>query len=71
LELDALTISTDTVDLSGKTGSYDDVVKLKDALEASPAIASAKINNTKTADEANQVVFKLTLSIAKTLENIS
>jgi Tfp pilus assembly PilM family ATPase/Tfp pilus assembly protein PilN len=71
LEVDALTISADTVDLSGKTGSYDDVVKLKDALEASPAIASAKINNTKTADEANQVVFKLTLSIAKTLENIS
>jgi hypothetical protein len=53
------------------TESYDNVVKLKEALEASPAIASVKINSTRTADEANQVAFKLTISIAKTLEGVS
>ena len=71
LNVDTLTIATDTVDVSGITESYDNVVKLKGALEASPAIASVKINSTTTADEANQVVFKLTISMAKTLENLS
>jgi Tfp pilus assembly protein PilN len=71
LNVDTLTIATDTVDLSGITGSYDNVVKLKEALEASPAIDSVKINSTTTAEEANQVVFKLTISMAKTLENLS
>jgi Tfp pilus assembly protein PilN len=71
LNVDTLTIATDTVDLSGITESYDNVVKLKGALEASPAVASVKINSTTTAEEANQVVFKLTISMAKTLENLS
>lgn len=71
LNTDTLTITAATIDLSGTTGSYDDVVKLKGALEASPAIGSVKISNTKTADVANQVAFKLTISLAQTLENRS
>ena len=70
VEVETLTVSTDTTDLSGTTASYDNVVKLKDALEASPFFSTVKITNTKT-DVANKIAFKLTISMAKTLEPLS
>jgi hypothetical protein len=69
LDVDTLTITANAVDMGGTTGSYDDVVKLKGALEASPAIGSAKIISAK--DEQNKVAFKLTITLAQTLENLS
>lgn len=70
MEVDMLTIATDITDLSGTTASYDNVVKLKDALEASPFFSTVKITNTKT-DVANKIAFKLTISMAKTLGALS
>ena len=64
LNVDTLTMTPATVDMSGTTTSYDDVVKLKDALEASPAIGTVKINTTK-ATTTNQVTFQLTISAAE------
>ena len=69
LNVDTLTITSNAVDIGGTTGSYDDVVKLKGALEASPAIGSAKIISAK--DEQNKVAFKLNITLAQTLENLS
>jgi Tfp pilus assembly protein PilN len=70
LNVDTLTMTPTTVDMSGTTTSYDDVVKLKDALESSPAIATVKINTTK-ATTANQVTFQLTISAAQQQGDIS
>lgn len=70
LNVDALTMTPATVDMSGTTTSYDDVVKLKDALESSPAIATVKINTTK-ATTTNYVTFQLTISAAKQQGDIS
>lgn len=70
LNVDTLTITTGTVNMSGTTESYGDVEKLKEALEASPAIAVVKINTTK-ADAANKVAFKLTITAEKNRENAS
>jgi type IV pilus assembly protein PilM len=66
VNVDNLTITMDTTDLSGTTTSYDDVVKLKDALEASPYFTTVKINNTK-ADVDNKIAFKLTITTVKSL----
>jgi general secretion pathway protein L len=68
VDVDTLTITTDTTDLNGTTDSYDNVVKLKDALEASPFFTTVKITNTKT-DVKNKVAFKLTITTARTPEN--
>ncbi len=65
LNVDNLAITTGTTDLSGATESYDDVVKLKNALEASPFFPIVKITNTKT-DVGNKVSFKLTINTSKT-----
>ncbi len=65
LNVDNLQITTGTTDLSGATESYDDVVKLKNALEASPFFPIVKITNTKT-DVGNKVSFKLTINTSKT-----
>jgi Tfp pilus assembly PilM family ATPase len=65
LNVDNLAITTGTTDLSGSTESYDDVVKLKNALEASPFFPVVKITNTKT-DVGNKVSFKLTVNTSKT-----
>src|SRR3989449_9657438 len=54
LNVDTLAITTGTTDLGGTTESYDDVVKLKTALEASPFFSTVKINNTKT-DVGNKI----------------
>jgi general secretion pathway protein L len=70
VNVDTLTITTATTDLSGTTASYDDVVKLKDALEASPFFTTVKITNTKT-DVGNKIAFKLTITTVKTLDQPS
>ena len=69
LNIDTLTVTSKSVDLGGTTGSYDDVVKFKAALEASPSFSSVKINSAK--DESNKVGFKLTLTLAQSLDNVS
>jgi len=66
LNVDTLAITTGTTDLVGTTESYDDVVKLKSALETSPFFPTVKINNTKT-DVGNKIAFKLTIYTSKTL----
>lgn len=63
LNVDSLTITANTVDISGVTNSYEDAQKLRDALEASPAIDEVKVIRLK--NESNKVAFKLTLIIAK------
>jgi Tfp pilus assembly PilM family ATPase/Tfp pilus assembly protein PilN len=70
VNVDNLTITMDTTELSGTTTSYDEVVKLKDALEASPYFAAVKINNTK-ADVDNKIAFKLTITTVKSLDTSS
>lgn len=70
VNVDNLTITSDITDLSGTTASYDNIVKLKDALEASPYFAAVKITNTKT-DVANKVAFKFTITTVKTLDATS
>ena len=65
LNVDTLAITTGTTDLGGTTESYDDVVKLKTALEASPFFPTVKINNTKT-DVGNKIAFTLTIYTSKT-----
>ncbi len=70
VNVDNLTIATDITDLSGTTTSYDDVQKLKDALEASPYFTAVKINNTK-ADADNKIAFKLTINTVKNLDTSS
>jgi Tfp pilus assembly protein PilN len=70
VNVDNLTITTDTIDLSGTTTSYDDVVKLKEALEASGVFPSVKINNTRAGTD-NKIDFKLTITTAKTRDTTS
>jgi Tfp pilus assembly PilM family ATPase/Tfp pilus assembly protein PilN len=70
VNVDNLTITIDSIELSGTTSSYDDVVKLKEALEASPMFPSVKINTTKSGTD-NKIDFKLTLTTAKTREATS
>lgn len=70
LDVDAVTITTASTDLSGTTASYDNVVQLKNALEASPFFTTVKITNTKT-DVENKISFKLTINTVKTLGNTS
>lgn len=65
LNVDTLAITTGITDLGGTTESYDDVVKLKTALEASPFFPTVKINHTKT-DVGNKIAFKLTIYTSKT-----
>ncbi|MBM3222935.1 MAG: hypothetical protein FJZ47_03905 [Candidatus Tectomicrobia bacterium] len=65
LNVDTLAITTGSTDLGGTTESYDDVVKLQKALEASPFFPTVKITNTK-ADVGNKISFKLTINTSKT-----
>jgi len=62
---DNLAITTGPTDLIGTTESYDDVVKLKNALEASPFFPTVQIMNTKT-DVSNKIFFTLTINTSKT-----
>lgn len=68
LNVDTLGISPGVTDLGGTTTSYDDVEKLRKALESSPFFPSVKINNTKT-DVGNKIAFKLTINTSKTTGN--
>ena len=65
LNVDNLSITTGATDLGGSTESYDDVVKFKNALEASPFFPIVKITNTKT-DVGNKISFKLAINTSKT-----
>jgi Tfp pilus assembly PilM family ATPase len=65
LNVDNLAITTGPTDLIGTTESYDDVVKLKNALEASPFFPTVQIMNTKT-DVSNKISFTLTINTSKT-----
>jgi len=65
LNVDNLAITTGPTDLIGTTESYDDVVKLKNALEASPFFPTVQIMNTKT-DVSNKIFFTLTINTSKT-----
>jgi len=65
VNVDNLTIATDTIDMSGSTTSYDDVVKLKEAVEKSQFLKNVKIQNTKQ-DADGKVSFKLTITTSKT-----
>jgi Tfp pilus assembly PilM family ATPase/Tfp pilus assembly protein PilN len=70
VDVNTFTTTTDTTELDGTTSSYDDVVKLKEALEASPFFPTVKITNTKTGT-GNKVDFKLTITTVKTLDTTS
>jgi Tfp pilus assembly protein PilN len=65
LNVDNLAITTGTTDLSGSTESYDDVDKLKNALEASPFFPIVKKTDARAA-VGNKVSFKLTINTSKT-----
>jgi general secretion pathway protein L len=65
LNVDNLAITTGTTDLSGSTESYDDVDKLKNALEASPFFPIVKKTDARAA-AGNKVSFKLTINTSKT-----
>jgi Tfp pilus assembly protein PilN len=67
VNVDNLTIATDTVDLNGSTVSFDDVEKLREALEATPSLFRVSIENTKK--DADKVTFKLSIKTVKALEN--
>ncbi len=69
LNVDSLTITANAVDISGVTGSYEDVQKLRDALEASEAIDEVKIIRAK--DESNKVAFKLSITIARNQDQLT
>ena len=71
LDVETLTITSTTVDLGGVTNTYDDVVKLEGSLRASPAFSNVKIISTAQEEAAEKVAFKLTLTIAKTLDNLT
>jgi Tfp pilus assembly PilM family ATPase/Tfp pilus assembly protein PilN len=70
VNVDSLLITTDATDLSGTTTSYDDVVKLKEALEGSSFFTSVKIGDMK-ADADNKIRFKLTITTTKMRETTS
>ena len=65
LNVDNLAITKGPTDLSGTTESYDDVEKLRKALEASPFFPAVRITNSRT-DVSNKIAFKLTINTSKT-----
>jgi general secretion pathway protein L len=69
LNVDSLTVTSNSVDISGITDSYEAAQKLRDALDASPSIDEVKVVRLK--NEGNKVGFKLTLTIAKSQEPVS
>ncbi len=69
LNVDSLTITANTVDISGAIGSYQEAQKLEDALEASPAIDEVRMLSLK--NEGDKVKFKLTITIAKGQDQVT
>lgn len=67
VEIDDLTISGEVIELNASTASYDNVVKLQNALAASPLLSDVTINNTRQGPN-NKVQFKLSLRAANGLE---
>jgi Tfp pilus assembly protein PilN len=57
--------TTGTTELGGSTESYDDVVKLKNALGASPFFPIVNMTDTKT-EAGNKVSFRLNINTSKT-----
>ena len=60
VEVDSLTISDDTIEVSASAASYDNVVSLRGALAASPLLHDVTINNTRQGSD-NAVQFRLSL----------
>src|SRR5262249_20928766 len=71
VQVDHLTITPETIELSGTTTSYHDVAQLKEALEASPRFPTVKIGHPKTGPDNNTIVFSLTITMAHTREAAS
>jgi hypothetical protein len=65
LNVNNLSITTGGTELSGSTESYDDAVKLKDALGASPFFPIVNMPDTKT-DMGNKISFRLSINTSKT-----
>jgi len=71
VQVDHLTITPETIELSGTTSSYHDVAQLKEALEASPHFPTVKIGHPKTGPDNKTIVFTLTITMAHTREAAS
>jgi Tfp pilus assembly protein PilN len=71
VQVDHLTITLETIELSGTTASYHDVAQLKEALEASPHFPTVKIGHPKTGPDNKTIVFTLTITMAHTREAAS
>jgi Tfp pilus assembly PilM family ATPase/Tfp pilus assembly protein PilN len=65
LNVNNLSITTGSTELSGSTESYDDAVKLKNALGASPFFPIVNMPDTKT-DMGNKISFRLSINTSKT-----
>ena len=71
VQVDHLTITPETIELSGTTASYHDVAQLKEALEASPHFPTVKIGHPKIGPDNKTIVFTLTITMAHTREAAS
>jgi Tfp pilus assembly protein PilN len=71
VQVDHLTITPETIELSGTTASYHDVAQLKEALETSPLFPTVKIVHPKTGPDNKTIVFTLTITTAHTREAAS
>jgi Fimbrial assembly protein (PilN) len=71
VQVDHLTITPETIELSGTTASYHDVAQLKEALAASPLFPTVKIGHPKIGPDNNTIVFTLTITTAHTREATS
>ncbi len=71
VQVDHLTITPGTIELSGTTTSYHSVAQLKEALEASPLFPTVKIVHPKTGPDNTTIVFTLTITMAHTREAAS
>ena len=67
IEVDNLNIGGDAIELSASAASYDNVVKLQNALAASPFLSDVAINNTRQGAN-NKVQFRLSLRASGGLE---
>ena len=65
LNVNNLAITTGTTELGGSTESYDDVVKLKNALGASPFFPVVNMTDTRT-EAGNKISFRLNINTSKT-----
>jgi Tfp pilus assembly protein PilN len=71
VQVDHLTITPETIELSGTTASYHDVAQLKEALETSPLFPTVKIVHPKAGPDTTTIVFTLTIMTAHTREAAS